>query len=221
MSRIIVVAPHPDDEVLGAGGYLLKHKEAGDELFWLIVTDVKVEYGYSEEKCSIRKEEIKKVGKALGFKKTYNLGLEPAGLEKYTISYLTKKISNVFKEVKPEIVILPNELDVHSDHGIVFRAAYSCTKAFRYPEIKQIMSMEIVSETDYAVLGKEFSPNYFVNIEKYIEDKAKIAEIYESEMQEMPFPRSRENLYALSVVRGATSFCKNSEAFCILKKIED
>ena len=221
MSKIVVVAPHPDDEILGAGGYLLKHKEMGDDIFWLIITDMKESYGYSFERCKTRKTEIEKVATALGVNKVYNLELQPAGLEKYPTGTLIKAISEVFQEIKPDIVILPNEADVHSDHGIVFKAAYACTKTFRYPTIKKVMCMEVISETDYAVYNKGFIPNYFVNIEEYIEQKVKIAEIYESEIQLSPFPRSKESLYALSVIRGASCFCKNAEAFCVLKSIEN
>lgn len=221
MKRIIVVAPHPDDETLGAGGFLLKRKKQGDEIYWLIVTDVKEEYGYSKEKCATRSTEIKKVKEAFGFKKVYNLGLEPAGLDKYETGDLVRKISAVFQEVLPNIVILPNEADVHSDHGVVFRAAYACTKAFRYPQIKMIMCMEILSETEYTASECAFSPNYFVNIEEYIGKKIQIANIYKSEIQSPPFPRSVENIEALSIFRGGGMCVRNAEGFRIIRIMED
>lgn len=220
MKRILVVSPHPDDETLGAGGYLLKHKEAGDEIYWLNITDVKEEYGFTLERCLSRKKEIERVKEEFGFKELYNLQLKPAGLDEYDKGYLIGKISEVFKKVKPQIVILPNKTDVHSDHGIVFETAYSCTKAFRYPEIEMVMCMQILSETDYADSIDGFMPNYYVNIEKQLGKKVQIAKIYKSEIQELPFPRSEECIKALAVLHGGSSFCKGAEAFRIVRKIE-
>ena len=220
MKKIIVVSPHADDETLGSGGYLLKHKEQGDQIFWLNITDIKEEYGYSVEKCMLRKKEIEQVNKEFGFEKMYNLQLKPAGLDQYDIGYLVKKISEVFKEVRPQIIILPNRTDVHSDHRIVFEAAFSCTKAFRYPEIEWIMCMQVLSETDYADNAEGFLPNYYVNIEKQLLQKIEIAKIYESEIQEFPFPRSEECIRALAVLHGGSCFCKAAEAYRIVKGIE-
>lgn len=220
MSRILVVSPHPDDETLGAGGYLLKHKALGDSLYWLNITDMREEYGYSKERCEIRKHEMIRVKKAYGFVNMYNLRLKPAALDTYDKGLLVELVSKVLYDVKPQIVILPNYKDVHSDHKITFEVAYSCTKAFRHASIEQILCMEILSETDYAVCEDGFLPNYFVNIEQYIKEKIDIANTYISEMGEMPFPRSAKALEALAITRGAASNCKAAEAFKIVKVIE-
>ena len=220
MKRILVVSTHPDDETLGTGGYVLKHKQAGDEIYWLNITDMKEEYGYTKERCDVRAEEIERVKDLFGFNELYNLRLKPAALDTYEKGFLVGKISEVIKEVKPQIVILPNKTDVHSDHGIVFEAAYSCTKAFRYPEIEFVMCMQILSETDYSDSVDGFIPNYYVNIENQLEQKIEIAKIYASEIQNFPFPRSEECIRALAVLHGGSSFCRGAEAFRIVRQIE-
>lgn len=219
MKRIIVVSPHPDDETLGAGGYLLKEKKAGNQIFWLNVTNVKREYGYSEERCRIRNKELDTVNALFSFDGFYNLELEPAGLDKYEKRYLVQEIGKVFQNVRPNIIIVPNFTDAHSDHKIVFDTVWACTKAFRYPFIESIMCMQIISETDYSIPDEGFVPNYFVNIEAELEQKINILNVYKSEMMDMPFPRNSEVVKALAIVNGATSFCRAAEAFRIIKMI--
>ena len=148
--KILVVSPHTDDETLGAGGFLLKHADAGDELYWLNVTSAKEKYGYTKDEEVRAREEIRRVAIRYRMKEYRDLELEPAGLDKYRISELVRMFSGEVKRIQPDIVILPYANDVHSDHKIIFEAAYSSTKSFRYPSVKKVLCMEIISETDYA-----------------------------------------------------------------------
>lgn len=218
--NILVISPHADDETLGAGGTLLKYKEQGNKIYWLNAADMKEEYGYSCEKVSERKKEMENVRKAYRFDGFYNLGLAPARLDKYEMSFLVGEISKVIAEVKPDTVILPYQNDVHSDHKAVFGAAYSCTKNFRFPYIKKIMCMEILSETDFAVSDDGFIPNYFVDITEFIEEKIKIMKCYKSEIKAVPFPRSENAIRGLAQYRGAAAGAKFAEGFRIIKIIE-
>ena len=103
--RILVISPHADDETLGAGGTLLKYKNQGHNIFWLNVTDMKEEYGYTKERVAERTFEIKSVEKMYGFDKMFNLQLQPAKLDVYEKSYLVQKIASVIEEVKPDTLI--------------------------------------------------------------------------------------------------------------------
>ncbi len=152
--KILVISPHTDDETLGAGGFLLKHADEGDDIFWMNVTNTKQVYGYSMEDEIQGKEEASRVALRYGVRKFIDLELEPAGLDKYRLSELIQVFSEKMKLIEPDIVLLPYPDDIHSDHRIVFEAAFSCTKAFRYPSIKKILCMEIISETDYALADR-------------------------------------------------------------------
>lgn len=220
MSRILVVSPHPDDETLGAGGTLLRYKDEGNDIYWLNFTNMKEEYGYIEERIQSRNDEIEIVNKLYGFTKMYNLELEPSGLDKYSKLELISYVSEIIKEIEPNIIILPNRKDIHSDHKIVFDTIFSCTKSFRYPSIEKILVMEIVSETDFSHDVSSFKPNYFIDITKYMDMKIEIMEIYKSEFQSHPFPRSIENIRALAMNRGATAGKYYVEAFMLIKAIE-
>lgn len=215
--NILVISPHPDDETLGAGGTLLKLRNQGHKIAWLNITMAKEEFGYSREFVERRKIQMQKVKEEYEFDRFYNLDLEPAGLDKVSQQNFVSLVSEVFLDYKPEVIFVPYSQDVHSDHRIVFDVIYSCTKAFRYPFIKAVFEMEILSETDFANPLNGFVPNFFVNIENYIDKKIEIMKLYESEIKELPFPRSIENIYSLAKVRGCSSGSCYAEAFRLVK----
>ncbi len=221
MNKILVVAVHPDDETLGCGGTLLKHKANGDEIHWLIATSIKESEGFHKSLVKKREDEIESVKKLFNFDSVNRLGLSTTKVDEYGISELIKKISSVINKVQPNIIYLPFKGDVHSDHKYVFDAAYSCTKIFRYPFIKKIYMMETLSETEFSISTKDdyFLPNVFVDISKYIDKKIELMNLYEGETNKHPFPRSERNIRALATYRGATSGCDYSESFMLLKEI--
>lgn len=220
MERYLVLATHPDDETFGAGGLMLRQKMEGNEVFVLNMTHMDLSYGYSEDQIQIRNDEIKKMIDSYDLDGYYNLNLKPSGLNTYSEGELIEKISKVFNEVKPDVVILPYHKDVHSDHRITFDLCYSCTKNFRYPFIKKILMMETPSETDFAYFESTFKPNYFVDISDYIDKKVEIAKIFKSEILEHPFPRSERNIRAYATIRGAVIGVDSAESFVLVKSIE-
>ncbi|MEZ2441264.1 PIG-L deacetylase family protein [Chitinophaga sp. RCC_12] len=222
MANIIIISAHPDDEVIGAGGTLLKHTKNGDNIFWLIVTKLFEEYGFSQERIHSRQQEIEKVASLLGIKETFQLDYPTMHLHGASLIEMVPKISDIFKQVDPEYVYVMNRSDAHSDHRVVFDAVVACTKSFRYPGIKRVLMYECLSETEFApaLPEKVFMPNYYVDISAFIEDKLSIMEIYESELGEHPFPRSLENIRALAHFRGASVGVRYAEAFQLIKFID-
>ena len=212
-----MVAVHPDDETLGCGGTLLKHKSNGDEIHWLICTSI----NKSKHNYKLREKEIEKVSKLFNFNSVHNLRLKTAQVDSYSYSDLVEKISSVINLVTPNTIYLPFKSDVHSDHRKIFEATYSCTKSFRYPFIKNIYMVETLSETEFApgITENNFVPNVFVDISEYIEKKIEIMNIYKTEIGDHPFPRSEKNIRALSTFRGASSGCQYAESFMLLKSI--
>ena len=217
MNKVLVVAVHPDDETLGCGGTLLKHKFNGDEIHWLIATEMKDSEGVKQ-----RDNEIDKVGIFYDFDSVNRLGLSTTKGDEYSVNDLITKISFVINKVKPNIIYLPFKSDVHSDHKYIFDAAYSSTKSFRYPFIKKIYMMETLSETEFSVSTKEdsFVPNVFVDVSEHINKKIELMNIYKSEIGKHPFPRSERNIIALATYRGATANCNYAESFMLIKEIK-
>lgn len=220
-NKALVIAVHPDDETLGCAGTLLRHKFNRDKIYWLIVTDLKEAYGYAPKAVRIRTKEIKRVSRKYNFDGVINLQLPPNKLNEFSLHELIIKFSKIIQTIKPTIIYLPFKNDVHSDHRIIFKAMYPCTKSFNFPFFKKIYMMEIPSETEFspAIPGEVFIPNIFVDISKFMRKKLEIMKIYKSEIGQHPFPRSMENMRALAIVRGATAGCRYAESFMLLKEI--
>lgn len=221
MSSILVVAPHPDDETLGCGGTLLRHISEGDQIHWLIMTTISEEAGFTQKAVLRRSKEIDQVSLAYGMKTVRQADFITARLDTYPKFELIKEVSTMVSKVMPEIVYLPYRNDAHSDHAAVFDAVAACTKSFRYPYIKRVRAYETVSETEFSIhIGDSgFKPNMWVNISDYLEKKIKIMKIYNEEMGKHPFPRSEQNIVALTTLRGSTAGFLAAEAFVSLKDI--
>ena len=217
--KTIVIAPHPDDEVLGVGGTLLRRKAEGAELAWLIVTGISTANGWNQEQVERRANEIARVTTMFRFDHVFTLDFPTTQLDRIPVGDLVGAISGVFKAFQPEEVFVPHPSDVHTDHRAVFDAAAACTKWFRYLSVKRVLAYETLSETDFG-LGTElgFRPNVFVDIAPYLEGKLKAMDIYASEMAAFPFPRSHEALRALAKVRGVASGYHAAEAFQLLRE---
>ena len=222
MKNIIVISAHPDDEILGAGGTLLKHKSKGDNLAWVIVTSMTEGQGFSKDKIAEREKEIKKVSQMVGFSNVYRLNYPVVTLNSVSMNNMVPEISSIFLEFRPEIIYVMNRSDAHSDHRYTFNSVLSCTKSFRYPFIKKVLMYECISETEFApqLHEKVFIPNYFVDISNFFKQKIKIMQVYESEMGEHPFPRSERNIEALATFRGASVGVEYAESFQIIKIID-
>jgi LmbE family N-acetylglucosaminyl deacetylase len=221
MRKILVIAVHPDDETLGCGGTILRHKEDNDEIHWLIVTNISEANGFKDKVIQRRQEEIKIVNELYNFDSITKLDLPTVKLDELTTGEVIGKISQAIKKIEPEIIYLQYRGDAHSDHLIVFDATMTCSKSFRYPYIKEIYAMETLSETEFSapLIHNAFIPNHYVDISNYIDQKIEIMKIYESELQEHPFPRSERNIRALATLRGAYAGVDSAEAFMCLKSI--
>lgn len=219
--KVLAVAPHPDDETLGCGGTLLKHRANGDDIYWLIATRMSERNGFAEDVIQTRNEEIQLISNLYGFRGVYQLDYPTMRLDEIPTADLVGSFSAVIKEIKPEVIYLPFRDDVHTDHKYVFDAAASCTKWFRYPYIRKVFAYETLSETEFGLnpSSNGFRPNYFVNISEYLPLKQSIMESYKSEISEFPFPRSKMGIEALARYRGLASNCEAAEAFMLLKEI--
>ncbi len=218
--RVLVVAPHPDDETLGCGGTLLKHNAMGDKIFCLFVTNISIDQRYGSRRIAQRQREIDSVAKEYGMEKILKLDYPAAELDTIPLGHLVEKIQQALVELTPSVVYIPNRGDIHSDHTITFTAAISAIKTFRCPFVQSVMMYETVSESEFAppLFEAAFLPNSFSDISDFLAKKIEIMQIYKSELGAHPFPRSIENITALATLRGATAGFKYAEAFMMIKE---
>lgn len=220
MSNVLIIAPHPDDEILGCGGTLLRHKDAEDRISIVYVTQMQEGSGFSSERIASRDREINTIKEKLAAT-IYQLEFATASLTDQDAVTMIPQLSSIFAETQPEIIYLPNRSDAHSDHRISFNASFACTKVFRCPTLKSILVYETLSETEFSAnIGADiFVPNYYVDISKYFDAKIQLMEIYESELGEHPFPRSIASIKALATLRGSTAGVGYAESFQLIKHI--
>ena len=214
--KVLVIAPHPDDETLGCGGTLHRHKHEGDEIFWIIVTSPGSNFGWTEDKIKKREEEIEKISKKYQFSSFFNFRLPSTQLDTLPINDLITKFVDVYNNIEPELIYIPFANDVHTDHQIITTSLQSTFKWFRHPYIKKVMMYETLSETDYNFIGRSFKPNVFVNISEFFVQKINAMKIYKSETGPFPFPRSEEAIRSLAKLRCSQSGYKFAEAFQLL-----
>lgn len=213
---VLVIAPHPDDETLGAGGLLLRARDAGRPIHWLIVTRISVKDGWAEEKVTRREREIEDVANAFGFSDVHRLDFASAQLDTLPIGEVVGAFGKIVHKVEPEILLLPHRGDAHSDHQVVHDAGAACAKWFRYPSPRWTLSYETISETDACVRNAEpFRQDLFVDITSYLEEKIRIANLFGDEIQPFPFPRSNEAMKALATLRGVAAGFHSAESFML------
>jgi LmbE family N-acetylglucosaminyl deacetylase len=220
VSHVLVIAPHPDDETLGCGGTLLRHRAEGDVLFWCIATEMSGLPEAKPARIRAREKEIAAVARAFGFRRVFRLGHPAAGLDQVSKRVLTAGMAEVVQAVRPDVVYLPHAGDVHSDHGAVFDAAWSACKPFRAPFVRSIRAMEIPSETGFAASrpNRNFYPNFYLNISRHLPAKLRLLRLWKGESGKFPFPRSLQAVKALAQWRGSQAGFRAAEAFQILRE---
>ncbi len=221
MNVILAIAPHPDDEMLGCGGTLLRHLAEGDAVYWLIVTAAQEQHDYDLNFIQRRAEQINNVNKATGFNALFQLNFPTTQLDTLPLGDIISALGNTINDLRPDTLYVPYGGDVHSDHGVVFAAAKACSKWFRYPSVRRIYSYETPSETNFSLPpdGPGMPIQRYVDIGAYLEKKLEILSIYEDELGSFPFPRSIKAIRALAQLRGAASGFDAAEGFQVLKEI--
>ncbi len=220
MARVLVIAPHPDDEVLGCGGTIVKHVSGGDEVYLCIITKA-YPPEWSESEIKERRKEVLRVNKILSIKKAYFLDLPTVKLDTIPQKELNEVIAQVINEVQPEIVYIPHGGDVNSDHRLVFGAAMVATRPKPTLSIRKVLCYEVLSETEWAAPFPKnaFIPNLWVDISGELETKLKAMSEYKSELKKFPHPRSLEAISALAKMRGTAAGVEAAEAFMLVREI--
>lgn len=218
MKKVLVIAVHPDDETLGCGGTLLKHKANDDKVFWLIITKANQKITAIPNIVETQKQYIQQVAGEYNFDEWKQLGFQTTELDQYSMSEIIQEVSSYIKEVQPNIVYFHHHADVHSDHRVAFEAIYSCTKNFRYPYIEKILLFETLSETEFApaIRNNAFVPNVFNDITPFMGKKLEIMKLFSTEQMEEPLPRAMSTIRALGRYRGSRIGVEYAEAFMLL-----
>ena len=218
--KVLVIAPHPDDEVLGCGGTIVKHASGGDKVYLCIVTKA-YPPDWAEDEIRGRRKEVLKVNEILGIKKTYFLDLPTVKLDTIPQKELNEAIAQLVNEVQPEVIYIPHKGDVNKDHRIVFDTTMIAIRPRPNSVLQKVLAYETLSETEWGFPSAEsvFIPNVYVDISETLELKLRAMSQYKSELREFPHPRSLEAISALAQLRGSTVGVKAAEAFMLVREI--
>lgn len=217
---VLVIAPHPDDEVLGCGGVIAKRAKNGDDVWVCIVTEGK-EPLYSKKFARNERQEMKAAHKILGVSHLIMLGFPSAELDKIPQREINDVVSGAVEMVCPDEVFIPHRGDVHRDHQIVADAAMVALRPRGSNSAKRVLSYETLSETDWNTpdAGNAFIPNVYEDISNTIQTKITAMNCYGSQLKEFPDPRSIIGLKSLAIHRGVVSGLGYAEAFMMIREV--
>ncbi|MFV0645155.1 MAG: PIG-L deacetylase family protein [Sphingomonadaceae bacterium] len=219
--RILVVAPHPDDEILGCGGTMARLANQGCQVHVLIVTTGKPP-AYSAESVAQVRREMEAAHSIIGVTQTHELDFPAAGLASVPASELNSAVGEAISGIRPDTLYLPFIGDIHADHQHVFMAAMVAARPRHNNAPAQIYCYETLSETNWYAppITQAFVPNCFADISSTLEQKLKAFSCFASQARPFPEERSPEAIEALARMRGATVHLKAAEAFMLVREIK-
>ncbi|MGL5873564.1 MAG: PIG-L deacetylase family protein [Xenococcaceae cyanobacterium] len=219
-NKILVIAPHPDDEVLGVGGTIARLTNEGNEVYVAIVTKA-CPPDFSEEDGEIDRREAIAAHRVLGVKETFFMSFPAARLDAIAHGDLNRELCTLCQKLEPDTLYIPFNGDIHLDHQKVFLSALVAARPNHNKAPKFIYAYETLSETNWNApyLTPNFVPNTFVDISAHLETKIQAMQMYASQIKPFPNERSEESLRALATLRGSTVSCFAAEAFVLIRAI--
>lgn len=221
MSRALVIAPHPDDEVLGVGGTIARLAHEGHDVFVAIVTHGDPSMFDSAFVAKGRQEALN-AHRLLGVRDTFFMeGFPAALLDTIPHSRLNEALKKVLRDVRPQLLFIPFNGDVHMDHRIIFESALVAARPSNTYHIRAIYAYETLSETNWnaSLLTPGFFPNTYFDISAFLEVKLEAMKMYQTQLKVFPHERSLEAIRALARSRGATVGFEAAEAFVLIRSV--
>ncbi len=218
--RVLVIAPHPDDEVLGVGGTILKLAGQGAQIYVLIATTA-TPPRFDPEVLSTGRREAAAAHRVLGVANTRYLPFPAAELDSVGHADVNAALVEVFVDVRPDVVFVPFNGDLHLDHQRIFLSSLVAARPGTAWTPRSIYAYETLSETNWNAphVTPSFLPNVFVDISEHLDTKLAALGEYASQLKAPPHERSLEALRALATLRGATVSCAAAEAFVLIREI--
>lgn len=213
--RVVVIAPHNDDEILGVGGTMAKMVKQGHEVIVCEVTAGDLE----NAQVQLQKKEAIASHELMGVK-TYFMDLPVVGLREMKTTELNAEFQKVLLTLKPDIVFLPHKGDMHIDHRMTIEAAMVALRPVTFPDLIAIYAYETLSETEWNISSVDnmFIPMAFEDITQEIDIKLEAMRCHASQLCNYPHPRSLEAIKALAMYRGSTICRKYAEAFMVIRE---
>lgn len=225
---VLVIAAHPDDEILGCGATLARHAAAGDQVRGLIIAEGATSRAERRDVHGQRREiralqrAAREAARELGLQPPELAGFPDNRLDSVQLLDIVKRIELTVESFRPTIVYTHHGGDLNIDHKLVFDAVVTACRPLPGSTVRAIYAFETVSSTEWGgpAAGMTFHPSRFVGIEDFLDAKMRALQHYESEIRPFPHPRSFRAVEALAVLRGSSVGIAAAEAFVVVRDIQ-
>ena len=228
MNTILVIAAHPDDEVLGCGGTMARLALEGNDIYTLILgegitsRDAFRDRTKRENEIVELRKQTEDANKILGVKKVYTFDFPDNRFDTVPLLDIIKTIEKIKEDINPGVVFTHHYGDLNIDHQITFKAVMTAFRPLKKETVREMYSFEVLSSTEWNIPKPEicFVPNHFVDISKTIKLKVRAMKEYKCEIREYPHPRSIESIEIKAKQRGIQVGLEAAEAFEVLRLIK-
>jgi LmbE family N-acetylglucosaminyl deacetylase len=227
MRRILCIAAHPDDEILGCGGTLSKLAKDGMKCHVLIMGEGIASRGQYSAKERGRlidalRVDAKRASQVLGVSNVVFQDYPDNMFDTVPMLEIAKSIEKLIADVSPDVIFTHNGGDLNVDHSAVYRATLTATRPIKGQCVEEVYTYEVPSSTEWAFssIAPDFKPNTFFDIGDELNDKIKAMSEYRSEIRNYPHPRSEEALRSIAMKWGSTVGCYAAEAFALIRAVK-
>jgi LmbE family N-acetylglucosaminyl deacetylase len=224
--KTLIVAAHPDDEVLGCGGTASRLAKEGNEVHIAILGEGiasrhKNRDNSTQQAIDSLREQARKAAQVLGIKEIFFRDLPDNSFDTVPLLEVVRTVESHIMQLKPDVIYTHHSGDLNIDHAIVNRAVLTATRPQEEQPVKEVYAFEVPSSTDWSFgrLADRFQPNVFVDISETLDAKIEAFSRYETEIREFPHPRSPEAVRAAAQRWGSVAGCEAAEAFELLRSI--
>ena len=220
-NKILIIAAHPDDEILGCGGTISKLKNENNINIIFMTNGVSSRGKNKLKEIEKRKNSCLKLFKYLSIPKPIFFNFPDNQMDKIPLLKIVKKVEKQIRSIKPDIIFTHYSHCLNIDHKKTFEAVMTACRPINKLTVKKILSFEIPSSTEWALYdGKQFQPNFFIDVSKNIEEKIKLIKFYKNEIRDYPHSRSLKAIKSLASIRGVSCGVKFAEGFYLNRALE-
>lgn len=209
---VLVIAAHPDDEVIGAGGTIAAHAAAGDAVYIAILTEgASVQFPGDVEKVALKKRQAEEVAELLGARELFTADFPDQRLDVTPQLEVNRFVEAIARKVNPNIIYTHHFAELNADHRVAYEAAAVAARPFSLPSFERLLCYTVDTLTHAGHPAPRF--NYYADIAETLELKLRAMRVYETELRDYPHPRSLEALRYAAQSAGAAVGLRAAEAF--------